>query len=121
MEVRVGGGYLLSMRSQEGHDFWSTATCVEVSRPEFLGSTDSSADESGNMVPASHHGVSAGFPLELRVTVAFEESGSATKPVLNHEGFPTSEDAELARTGWSENCDNPERVLTKQTKVASAV
>lgn len=113
MDVRVGGKYLLAMRSPEGQDVWSTGTYLEIREPELMVSTDSFADEKGNVIPASHYGMSADFPLELRVTVTFEKHDGKTKMVLSHEGFPSTEDADLARTGWNESFDKLERLLQK--------
>ena len=51
---------------------------------ERLVVTDSFADEKGNVVPASHYGLTGEFPLELQVTVTLEEIGDKTKMILRH-------------------------------------
>ena len=39
------------------------------------------------MVPATQYGMSADFPLEMLVTVTFEEIGGKTKLTLSHIGI----------------------------------
>ena len=106
MDLRVGGKYLYCMRSPEGQDFWSTGVYQEIIPPEKLVVTDSFADEHGNVVPATHYGMSPDFPLELQVTVTFEEhEGNKTKMTLRHVGMPAGQMSEMAQAGWSESFD----------------
>lgn len=53
------------------------------------------------MVPATHYGMSADYPLEMLVTVIFEELGEKTKLSLRHVGIPTGADRDEASVGWS--------------------
>jgi len=66
--------------------------------------TDSFADEHGNVVPATYYGMSSDYPLELLVTVTFEDLGENTRLTLRHVGFPAGE-ADLAKAGWDESFD----------------
>jgi uncharacterized protein YndB with AHSA1/START domain len=68
--------------------------------------TDSFADEKGNVVLATHYGME-GMPLEMLVTVEFEEQDGKTKMTLTH-----SELGELSENikkdmeqGWNESFD----------------
>ncbi len=63
------------------------------------------ADEKGNVVPASHYGMGGDFPLEMLVTVTFEDLGGKTRMTLRHEGLPAGEMSEGAQQGWSESFD----------------
>ncbi len=63
------------------------------------------ADEQGNVVPASYYGMRADFPLELHVTLTFEEHDGKTKMTLRHAGFPDGENSDLAEIGWNESFD----------------
>ena len=45
------------------------------------------------------------FPLEMLVTVTFEELDGKTKMTLRHEGLPAGEMHEGAGTGWNESFD----------------
>ena len=105
LDFRVGGKYLYCMRSPDGKDYWSTGTFTEIIPFEKIVQTDSFADEQGNVVPAAHYGMSADFPLELQVTLTFEDIDGRTKLTLRHAGMPAGGDAEGANTGWDESLD----------------
>jgi uncharacterized protein YndB with AHSA1/START domain len=105
IDLRVGGAYLLCMRSPEGQDYWSTGIYREIVPFERLVCTDSFADERGNVVPASHYGMEGDFPLELQVTVTFEDQGGKTVMTLRHEGFPPGPMSDLTAASWNESFD----------------
>lgn len=109
IDLRVGGKYLNCMRGPAGTDFdkdyWSTGVYREIVPLERIVCTDSFADESGNVVPASHYGMTGDFPLEMLVTVTFEEHEGKTKMTLRHAGLPAGEMSEGAQQGWSESFD----------------
>ena len=118
IDFRVGGKYLFCMRSSkllpapagsppiaEGQEFWSTGVYREIVPLERIVYTDSFADREGNVVPATHYGMSADFPLELLVTVTFEEQGGKTKMTLRHVGIPAGEMSDLTAAGWNESFD----------------
>jgi uncharacterized protein YndB with AHSA1/START domain len=105
IDLRVGGKYLSCMRGPDGKDYWSTGVYREIVPNERIVVTDSFSDEKGNIVPASHYGMAGDWPLELLVTVTFEELGDKTKMILRHEGIPSGLMRELTETGWSESFD----------------
>jgi len=105
IDLREGGTYLYCMRSPDGQDFWSTGTYREIVPMERLVVTDSFADEQGNVVPGSHYGMGEGFPLEMLVTVTFEDEDGKTKLTLRHAGMPAGEMGEQAEAGWNESLD----------------
>lgn len=105
MDFRVGGKYHFCMRSPEGQDFWSTGTYREIVPLEKIVCTDSFSDEKGNIVPASQYGMPADFPLELQVTIKFEEHEGKTKFTLHHVGIPVGEMKEMTSAGWNESFD----------------
>jgi uncharacterized protein YndB with AHSA1/START domain len=104
IDARVGGMYLAAMRSPEGQDIWSTGTYSEVVEPEILAMTDSFADEKGKIVPASHYKMPGEFPMELHVSVSFEEHGNQTTMTLKHLGMP-ADSADDATNGWNQSFD----------------
>jgi uncharacterized protein YndB with AHSA1/START domain len=110
IDFKVGGKYLNCMRSPEGQDFWSTGTYLEIVPMERIVCTDSFADEKGNVVPSSHYGME-GFPLELQVTVTFEEHEGKTKMTLIHEGIPSGKITELTNVSWNESFDKLAAIL----------
>lgn len=111
MDLRVGGKYVCCMRSPEGQDIWSTGIYKEIVVPERLVMTDSFADEHGNVVPGSHYGMTGDFPLELLVTVTFEDLGGKTKMILTHSGLPQGKMMEMTGSGWSEMFDKLDEAL----------
>jgi uncharacterized protein YndB with AHSA1/START domain len=107
VDFRVGGKSLAAMQSpdfNDGRPIWSVGEYREIVPLERIVMTDSFADEQGNVVPATHYGMTGDFPLEMLVTVTFEDLDGKTKMTLRHEGLPIS-DIEGAGTGWSESFD----------------
>lgn len=113
IDFRVGGKYLWCIRSPEGEDYWSTGVYREIVEQEKIVTTDSFSDAQGNVVPASHYGMSGDWPLELLVTVIFEENDGKTKITLRHEGIPAGESGDSAKAGWNESLDKLSEYLRK--------
>jgi len=113
IDLRVGGTCLNCMRSPEGKDYWSTGVYREIVPLKRLVCTDSFADEKGNVVPASHYGMEGDWPLELLITVTFEETGGKTTMTLRHEGIPAGQMSELTEAGWNESFDKLAEELAK--------
>lgn len=105
MDLRPGGKYLYCMRSPQGMDYWGTGVFREVVLLERIVFTDSFADEKGNVVPATQYGMSPDFPLEMLVTVTFEDLQGKTKMTLRHSGLPTGPDLDGTQQGWNESFD----------------
>jgi uncharacterized protein YndB with AHSA1/START domain len=104
MDLRVGGKYLWCMQWPDGRRNYTTGTFLEIVPLERLVYVDCFADENGNVVPASHYGLPE-MPLEMRVTVTFEDEGGKTKMTLRHEGLPAGDMSEMAGQGWNESFD----------------
>lgn len=105
IDLRVGGKYLYCMRGPDGKDYWSTGVYKEIVPQKRLVATDSFADELGNIVPATHYGMTGDFPLELQVTISFEEQKGKTKMTLCHVGIPAGEMGKMASLGWNQSFD----------------
>ena len=114
IDLRVGGKYLNAMRSPDGKDFWSTGVYRELVPPERIVATDNFSDEKGNIVPASHYGMTGDWPSELLATMTFEDQKGKTRFTLRHEGLPPGEMTESAKTGWNESFDKLEKVLAEE-------
>jgi uncharacterized protein YndB with AHSA1/START domain len=112
IDLRVGGVHLYSMRSSEGQEFWTTGVYRELVPMERLVYTDSFADEKGNVVPATHYGLSADIPSELLVTVTFEDDDGKTRLTLRHAGLPAGAERDGAEAGWNESFDKLAESLT---------
>jgi uncharacterized protein YndB with AHSA1/START domain len=105
IDLRVGGTYLSSMRSPGGQTLYNTGVYREIVPLERLVYSDSFADEQGNVVPASHYGMDPDFPLELPVTVTFEDQDGKTKMTLRHAGLSVSKLNEMTVAGWNGSFD----------------
>jgi uncharacterized protein YndB with AHSA1/START domain len=106
IDLRIGGKYLGCMKSAEGQECWITGTYKEIVPLAKIVYTDSFADEKGNVVHASHYGMPGDdFPIEMEVTVDFEDLGSKTKMTLTHSGLPSGDMQDMTKTGWNESFD----------------
>ncbi len=120
IDLRVGGKYLFCMRSPDGQDFWSTGVYREIVEPERIVCTDSFADEKGNPVPASHYGVPGEWPMELIVTVTFEEHEGKTRLTLRQVGVPLGEMKEMTEAGWNGSFDKLAESLEKEKSIMTS-
>jgi len=105
IDLRVGGKYLYCMRSLEGQDIWSTGVYREIVPMERIVATDCFADEHGNIVPATHYGMTEDIALEMLLTVTFDERGGKTTLTLRHAGIPAGEMSAEASEGWNQSLD----------------
>lgn len=105
IDLRVGGKYHNCMQSADEKKYWATGTYKQIIPNEKLVCTDSFSDPDGNIVSASHYGLSDDFPRELQLTVLLDQINSKTRMTLKHEGMPDGEMQENARIGWNESFD----------------
>src|SRR2546426_294872 len=111
IDLRVGGAFLYCMRQADGKDIWGTGVYREIVPLKRIVYTDSFADEKGNVVPATYYGMSRDFPLEMQVTVTFEDQDGKTKLTLHHVGIPAGPDRDGANQGWNESFDKLAEML----------
>ena len=109
IDFRVGGKYLVCMRSPDNKDFWSTGSYLRIDPPRKLTMTDSFADENGNIVSASYFGMSSDFPMESRVEFYFDEDDNkdSTRFTMVYEdvsGIPEEHVKDMTQ-GWNEMFD----------------
>jgi len=107
IDLKPGGKYLACMRSNDGAEFWSTGVYKEIIPGKKLVCTDSFSDDKGNVVPASDLNMPGDWPIELLVTVTFEEMTEKTKMNLQQVGIPP-EMYEDCIKGWNESLDKLE-------------
>ena len=117
IDFRVGGKFLFCMRSDSGPEawqkgIWSTGVYKEIVPMEKIVCTDCFADEHGNVVPATYYGMEGkDFPLEMLITVTFEDQDDKTKMTLRHKGIPAGEYMEGSNQGWNESLDKMAAIL----------
>jgi uncharacterized protein YndB with AHSA1/START domain len=115
IDFRVGGKNVFCMRApaeQGGGDFYSTGVYQNITPFEEIVVTDSFADEDGNVVPATYYGMQE-MPLELLVTIRFEDREGKTRMTLRHAGLPAGELLEMTTAGWNESFDKLDAVLAE--------
>ena len=106
IDLRVGGKFLLCMRSPEGQDMWLTGTYREIGPVERLVKTESMADAEGNVLdPSTIPGMPPGWPTEMLIELTFEDLGGKTRMTLRHIGMPAGEGREHASVGYNEAFD----------------
>ena len=71
--------------------------------------TDSFSDNQGNAVPASFYDMRNDWPMEMQISVSFEdyEGKGRTMLLLRHSGIKnfSSKDWNNMRQGWNESLD----------------
>jgi len=102
-----------------GQDVWSKGVYREIVVPERLVMTDSFADEKGNTVPATYYGMGGEWPLEMLITVTFEEQDGKTKLTLKHSGTEGigQVNRDGMRQGWNESFDKLAQYLVEILKL----
>ncbi len=118
IDLREGGQSLYAMRSAEGQTVRSKGIFIEIKPMQKIVTTDSFADEKGNIVPSTRYGLKD-YPLEMQVTIQFEDYHGKTRLTLKHRGFPNKMEADGARNGWSESFDKMAEYLKGLTGQSS--
>jgi uncharacterized protein YndB with AHSA1/START domain len=109
IDFREGGKYLGCMRSAEGVEYWSTGFYKEIVHHQKIVCTDSFSDEKGNIISASELDMPGDWPLELIVTVLFEEVEGKTQLTVDQVGIPTAMIDECI-VGWQQSLDKFEEI-----------
>jgi uncharacterized protein YndB with AHSA1/START domain len=100
-DFKVGGKYHYCMRSPDGQDYWSTGTYKEIVPMKKIVCTDSFSNAEGDVVSAEQYGMKD-FPLEMTVTIDFEEmEPGKTKMTISQGPHPEGEMKKMATEGWS--------------------
>ncbi|HYE07438.1 MAG TPA: SRPBCC domain-containing protein [Planctomycetota bacterium] len=115
IDLRVGGSYLICMRSPRGQDFWSTGTYEEIVPRQRLICSDSFADEDGDVVSPARYGMPAEFPTTLHIVVSLMPlPDGATEVMVEHIGLPPGELRDQCEAGWNESLDKLEDHLAQE-------
>ncbi len=109
IDLRVGGKFLLCMRSPDGWEMWLTGTYREIGPVERLVKTESPADANGSVIEMP------GMPLETLVTLKLEEEGeSRTRMTMWHAGLPEGDHRVHAGEGYRQAFEKLATVLEKE-------
>jgi uncharacterized protein YndB with AHSA1/START domain len=108
MDVRVGGKYRFGMRSEEHPSLMHVSgEYLDVDPPRLLRFTYVWEPGGAGERWRPHRLIG----VRTTVTLEFIDLGKATRVRIRHEGFPSSEAAQLHRGGWSSNWDCLEEYL----------
>ncbi len=95
-DFRVGGGFMLVIRTAEGDIYIHHSTYIEIKRPEKIAFTWNleHTDSAGHKV--MHH------PEDTIVTVELLERGKSTEVVLTHDlGATSAKERDNYQQGWT--------------------
>jgi uncharacterized protein YndB with AHSA1/START domain len=109
-DFRVGGAFLLSMRSPKGEMFWNTGTYKEIVTNKKIVSSLSFSDENGKAVPGSDAPVPGEWPDAITITVAFSDADGKTTVAITEAGIPLIMKW-FAGMGWQQQFDKFEALL----------
>jgi uncharacterized protein YndB with AHSA1/START domain len=110
IDFKVGGTYLACMKAPDGREFWSTGVYQEIVLLKKIVYTDSFSDNKGNVIPASALKMPGDWPLELSVTLTFEEVDGQTKLTVQQTGIPEEAQDDCVE-GWQQSFDKLESNL----------
>lgn len=110
-DLRVGGSFLLSMRSPKGEMFWNTGTYKEIVPHRKIVSTLSFSDEHGKAIPGSEVKVPGEWPDAITVTVEFAAVEGKTRVSITETGIPLIMKL-FAKLGWQQQFDKFEALLS---------
>lgn len=96
IDARPGGTLHYRHRFPDHEDVWIAGVFDEVVAPERLSWTTWFSDASGG------RRARPGFPAEMRITVAFADSGAGTRVTIRHTGL-AADQGEVQ--GWRESLD----------------
>ncbi len=109
-DLRVGGTFLLSMRSPKGDMFYNVGTYKDIVPNQRIISSMSFSDENGNVVKGKDIKVPGEWPDEIVVKVEFRETEGKTRVVVTEVGIPLLMKL-FAQMGWQQQFDKFEKLL----------
>jgi uncharacterized protein YndB with AHSA1/START domain len=118
LELRPGGIFHYSMRTNDGHEMWGKFVYKEIAAPEKLVFINSFSDKEGNTVRAPF---SQTFPLEIMNIITFSEHEGKTTLTLRGGPINANEDElkffadmhESMQQGFAGTFDQLAEYLTK--------
>lgn len=111
-DLRVGGRFLLSMKSPKGEMFWNTGSYRAIIPHRKIVSGMSFADEHGKPLSGDAIPVPGVWPDEVTITVEFREMDGKTTVSIMEEGIPLIMKW-FAGLGWQQQFDKFETLLQK--------
>jgi len=120
LELRPGGVFHFSMRTQDGTEMWGKWVFREIVAPERIVLVNSFSDAKGGI---TRHPGSATWPLETISTTTFAEEEGRTKVTVRWSPLnPTEKERstfdsshDLMKIGWTGTFDQLEAYLAKKS------
>ena len=112
MDFRVGGKFLICMRTPDGQDFWNAGEYHEIVPQEKIVSSMYFADSKGNKVEPEAYGMEHEVVEDAHDTVLFEDLGDG-KTKLTFIGNEPMESAKNSGQleGWNQILDKMAEVV----------
>ena len=106
MDFRVGGKFLLCMRSPDGQEFWNGGEYHEIVPHEKIVSSMYFADSDGNKVDPSHYGMDHEAIEGAYDTTLFEDLGDGRTKLTFVGNEPMKDAVESGQVeGWNQILD----------------
>lgn len=109
-DFRVGGTFLLSMKSPKDEMFWNVGSYKEIVLNKKIVSAMSFSDENGKALRGSEIPVPGVWPDEVTVIVEFTEDGGRTHVKVTEIGIPMIMKL-FAKLGWEQQFDKFELLV----------
>ena len=105
-DFRVGGKFLICMKSPDGQEFWNAGEYHQILPPEKIVSSMYFADKDGNKVGPEHYGIEHEAIEGARDTTLFEDLGDG-RTKLTFIGNEAMEEAANSGQleGWNQILD----------------
>ncbi len=117
MDFRVGGKFLICMRSPEGQEFWNAGEYHEIVPQEKIVSSMYFSDPDGNKVEPEHYGLEHQAIPDAYDVALFEDLGNG-KTRLTFIGNETMEEATRSGQveGWNQILEKLDAVVAEMVQ-----
>ena len=105
MDVRIGGRSIVSMRSPDGHDLFTTWTYQAIEPLERLEFVLNFSDADGNTLDPAAIGMPPGIPRGVPHVVSFKSLGDQTEMTVHESGYTSELAVENSRLGLEQSLD----------------
>ncbi len=112
-DLKVGGKYLLAMKSPGGEVSYNAGTYTEVVEHQKIVSDLVFSDENGNALAGNQIPVPGNWPDTVKMTVLFKDlDGTRTHVSITEEGIPLIMKL-FAQLGWKQQFGKLEKILAQ--------
>ena len=113
-DFRVGGKYLICMKSPDGQEFWNGGEYHEIVKPEKIASTMYFSDSEGNKRSSEDYGIQHEVLDESADVTQFEEHGPTQTKLTFTGNEPMKSAIESGQLeGWNQILDKFAEALTQ--------